>query len=145
MLRQVRVSWILSKAIMVLSLQLHFLLMDRHIVSGSCDKTVRVWDAQTGQNVIDPLKGHDDSVTSVAFSPDGRHIVSGSGTRQSECGMLRQIRQLWISLQCLVFPPVLLQAILLYYQSLSYILKMGTLPGLTSMEPFFVIPMIYHC
>ncbi|EDR06801.1 uncharacterized protein LACBIDRAFT_299688 [Laccaria bicolor S238N-H82] len=50
----------------------------RHIVSGSGDKTVRVWDAQTGQSVIDPLKGHDDYVTSVAFSPDGRHIVSGS-------------------------------------------------------------------
>ncbi|EDQ98653.1 uncharacterized protein LACBIDRAFT_298368 [Laccaria bicolor S238N-H82] len=50
----------------------------RHIVSGSDDKTVRVWDAQTGQSVMDPLKGHDDYVTSVAFSPDGRHIVSGS-------------------------------------------------------------------
>ena len=51
----------------------------RHIVSGSGDKTVRVWDAQTGQSVMDPLKGHDKRVTSVAFSPDGRHIVSGSG------------------------------------------------------------------
>jgi WD40 repeat protein len=50
----------------------------KHIVSGSDDKTVRVWDAQTGQSVMDPLKGHDDSVTSVAFSPDGRYIVSGS-------------------------------------------------------------------
>ena len=50
----------------------------RHIVSGSGDKTVRVWDAQTGQSVMDPLKGHDNWVTSVAFSPDGRHIVSGS-------------------------------------------------------------------
>ncbi|EDR01074.1 uncharacterized protein LACBIDRAFT_395470 [Laccaria bicolor S238N-H82] len=49
-----------------------------HIVSGSDDKTVRVWDAQTGQSVMDPLKGHSSLVTSVAFSPDGRHIVSGS-------------------------------------------------------------------
>ncbi|EDR12082.1 uncharacterized protein LACBIDRAFT_314289 [Laccaria bicolor S238N-H82] len=53
----------------------------RHIVSGSWDKTIRVWDAQTGQSVIDPLKGHDDRVTSVAFSPDGRHIVSGSNDK----------------------------------------------------------------
>ena len=50
----------------------------KHIVSGSTDKKVRVWDAQTGQSVMDPLKGHGDWVTSVAFSPDGRHIVSGS-------------------------------------------------------------------
>ncbi|EDR06816.1 uncharacterized protein LACBIDRAFT_299706 [Laccaria bicolor S238N-H82] len=53
----------------------------RHIVSGSGDKTVRVWDAQTGQSVMDPLKGHDGRVTSVAFSPNGRHIVSGSGDK----------------------------------------------------------------
>ena len=46
----------------------------RHIVSGSLDMTVRVWDAQTDQIVMD----HDSCVTSVAFSPDGRHIVSGS-------------------------------------------------------------------
>ena len=50
----------------------------RHIISGSCDKTVRVQDAQTGQTVMYPLKGHEDWVTSVAFSPDGRKIVSGS-------------------------------------------------------------------
>ena len=50
----------------------------KHIVSGSWDKTVRVWDAHTGQSIMDPLKGHDREVTSVAFSPDGRHIVSGS-------------------------------------------------------------------
>jgi len=40
-----------------------------------------VWDAQTGQSVMDPLKGHDGWVTSVGFSPDGRHIVSGSGDK----------------------------------------------------------------
>ena len=40
-----------------------------------------MWDAQTGQSVVDPLKGHDNGVTSVAFSPDGRHIVSGSCDR----------------------------------------------------------------
>jgi len=53
----------------------------RHIVSGSRDKTVRVWDTQTGQSVMDSVKGHDDWVTSVGFSPDGRHIVSGSSDK----------------------------------------------------------------
>ena len=42
---------------------------------GSHDRTVRVWDSNTGQSVMNPLIGH---VTSVAFSPDGRYIVSGS-------------------------------------------------------------------
>ena len=50
----------------------------RHIVSGSDDSTIRVWDAQTGGQVGNPLQGHTSSVLSVAFSPDGRHIMSGS-------------------------------------------------------------------
>ncbi|KZT50330.1 hypothetical protein CALCODRAFT_444774, partial [Calocera cornea HHB12733] len=40
--------------------------------------TVRVWDAVTGQPIGDPLVGHEDWVTSVAFSPEGSRIVSGS-------------------------------------------------------------------
>ena len=48
------------------------------IVSGSGDKTVRVWDALSGQCVLGPLEGHTDWVRSVSFSPDGTRIVSGS-------------------------------------------------------------------
>jgi WD40 repeat protein len=51
-----------------------------YIVSGSSDGTVRVCDAQTG-NELAVLEGHSDDVTSVAFSPDGTHIVSGSDDR----------------------------------------------------------------
>ncbi|KIJ36610.1 hypothetical protein M422DRAFT_179127 [Sphaerobolus stellatus SS14] len=40
--------------------------------------TIRIWDAETGKNVGEPLEGHTDLVVSVAFSPDGKHIVSGS-------------------------------------------------------------------
>jgi len=49
-----------------------------HIVSGSNDKTIQVWDAQTGTTVAGPFHGHTREVTSVAFSPDGTNIVSGS-------------------------------------------------------------------
>ena len=50
----------------------------RHIVSGSHDKTIRVWNVTTGECVAGPFLGHEDSVWSVAYSPDGRHIISGS-------------------------------------------------------------------
>ncbi|KAF5332898.1 hypothetical protein D9758_017892 [Tetrapyrgos nigripes] len=50
----------------------------RHVVSGSADYTIRIWDIQTGQQVGESLEGHRDRVNSVAFSPDGRHVVSGS-------------------------------------------------------------------
>ena len=49
----------------------------KHIVSGSWDKSVQVWDALTGGKLKE-LKGHTNLVTLVAFSPDGNHIISGS-------------------------------------------------------------------
>lgn len=38
---------------------------------------VRIWDLRTGQ-LLERFEGHKNSVYSVAFSPDGRSIVSGS-------------------------------------------------------------------
>ena len=35
-------------------------------------------ECETGDEVSQPLEGHTNAVTSVAFSPDGVHIVSGS-------------------------------------------------------------------
>ena len=49
----------------------------RRIVSGSTDKTVRVWDVDHGTELV-RLRGHLDIVNSVAISPDGRLIASGS-------------------------------------------------------------------
>ena len=49
----------------------------QRIVSGSDDKTVRVWEAGSGAE-MHCLRGHAQDVASVAFSPDGQRIVSGS-------------------------------------------------------------------
>jgi WD40 repeat protein/sterol desaturase/sphingolipid hydroxylase (fatty acid hydroxylase superfamily) len=47
------------------------------VVSGSFDRSVKVWNATTGL-AVQTLTGHDGPVSSVAISSDGRTIVSGS-------------------------------------------------------------------
>lgn len=49
----------------------------RYIVSGSYDRTLKVWDAASGKE-INSLSGHKKSISSCAFSPDGKQIVSAS-------------------------------------------------------------------
>jgi WD40 repeat protein len=39
---------------------------------------VKIWDVASGRE-IKTLEGHTGWVTSVAFSPDGRRLVSASG------------------------------------------------------------------
>jgi pentatricopeptide repeat protein len=48
-------------------------------VPGSMDGTVEVRDAQTGMPLTEPIK-LDDQVVSAQFSPDGKRIVTASGT-----------------------------------------------------------------
>jgi WD40 repeat protein len=47
------------------------------VASASSDKTIRLWEVETGQ-MLRVLDHHRDSVTSIAFSPDGKTIASGS-------------------------------------------------------------------
>src|SRR5581483_8560153 len=49
----------------------------KKIVSGSDDKSIKIWDADSG-SLLNTLNGHTDSICSVAFSSDNRKIVSGS-------------------------------------------------------------------
>jgi WD40 repeat protein len=48
------------------------------IVSGSSDRTVKIWDSQTGQ-CLKTLYGHNRPVLSVTFSPNGKTIASCGG------------------------------------------------------------------
>jgi WD40 repeat protein len=52
----------------------------RRVVSGSLDRTIRVWDARSGAGLT-ILQGHEEGVLSVSYSPDGSRIVSGSADR----------------------------------------------------------------
>jgi len=49
----------------------------KRVVSGSDDNSVRIWDAESGEQ-LRQLDGHGSSVWSVAFSLDGKRVVSGS-------------------------------------------------------------------
>ena len=45
------------------------------LATGSYDKTVKIWDVASGQEVL-TLKGHTAEVVSVGFSLDGRRLIS---------------------------------------------------------------------
>jgi WD40 repeat protein len=51
------------------------------ILTGSKDRTARLWDARTGQPIGEPMR-HDQPVWALAFSRDGTKILTGSGDRK---------------------------------------------------------------
>src|SRR5690242_1494602 len=48
----------------------------RHVVTGSHDNTLALWNLEKGQRVRG-LEGHTEAIWSVAVSPDGRRALSG--------------------------------------------------------------------
>src|SRR5262249_31533630 len=55
----------------------------KRILTGSFDRTAKVWDAEKGTERLS-LKGHTGMVDSVAFSPDGKRILTGSSDKTAK-------------------------------------------------------------
>jgi len=53
---------------------------NRYVVSGSADKTLKIWELASGQ-LTQTLEGHSDWVSAVAVSADNRYVVSGSADK----------------------------------------------------------------
>ena len=58
----------------------------KRIVTGSVDKTAKVWDAEHEPGASHSQGPHGRASWSVAFSPDGKRIVTGSKTGRRRCG-----------------------------------------------------------
>ncbi|MDX2214653.1 MAG: WD40 repeat domain-containing serine/threonine-protein kinase [Oculatellaceae cyanobacterium bins.114] len=48
-----------------------------HLISGSVDATIRIWDATTGQ-LVQTLEGHTSYINALIVSPNGKNLISGS-------------------------------------------------------------------
>ena len=57
----------------------------KYVLSGSFDRTARLWDSQTGQE-LRQFTGHTDQVIGVAFSP-GSTVISFSMKLSSSAGV----------------------------------------------------------
>lgn len=49
------------------------------VVTGARDRTIRIWNAQTGKQLGGAWIGHLEEVLTIVFSPDGNRVASGSG------------------------------------------------------------------
>ena len=54
---------------------------DGKLVAVAQNMEIRVWDLNTGKQVGQPLLGHTDEITSIAFSPNSTTLASGSADR----------------------------------------------------------------
>jgi TRAP-type C4-dicarboxylate transport system substrate-binding protein len=50
----------------------------KYLATGSSDRTARLWDVATGEEIM-AFSGHTGEVGGVAFSPDGKYLLTGGG------------------------------------------------------------------
>jgi hypothetical protein len=52
------------------------------VATAGTDRTVMIWQADTGKVLCGPLEGHSDDICALSFSTDGKMVVSGSEDRK---------------------------------------------------------------
>jgi WD40 repeat protein len=60
----------------------------KQAVSGGNDRVIRLWEVATGKEVRQ-FAGHTNPILSVAFTPDCRHLISGSSQYQTPDRVVR--------------------------------------------------------
>ena len=55
----------------------------KQLASASYDKTVKLWDPESG-SCVRTLEGHENWVLSVAYRSDGKQLASASADKRSE-------------------------------------------------------------
>ena len=63
-------------------------------LSGSRDKTIRLWDLRSG-DTIRVIEGHEDTVRAVCYSGDGRWALSGGEDRTVRLWEIATGRCVW--------------------------------------------------
>ncbi|WAL62703.1 protein kinase domain-containing protein [Thermocoleostomius sinensis] len=83
---------------------------NRYAITGSDDKTVRLWDVASGRCIC-TFRGHKAGVSSVAFSPNGNYILSASWDKTIKLceivttSYVRTFKGHWGAVQSIAFSP----------------------------------------
>lgn len=69
-------------------------LDDNHILTGSGDMKLCVWDLETGKKTAEVAAAHGGDVVSISMSPDGNQFVTGSVDRTCKLWDVRELKQI---------------------------------------------------